>query len=300
MWQAETFDPKTIDRELGWAAGLGFNTMRVFLHDLLWKQDAEGFLKRIERFLAIAEKHKIERCSCSSIAAGIRCRSWASSAAEARRAQLRLGADPGAEALQNPAQDPRLESMSKAWSRLSRTTSASSAGTCGTSRRIRTRPLRQARTEEQGRSRPGAAAESLRVGAMSATRQPLTCGVAGRLDATKRYGDAARADRPFRHHLVSQLQRAEESEALKSLQRYGRPILCTEYMARRQEHLRGAAPVVKKDKVAAYRWGFVAGKTQTICPGIRGRNPTWIVNHPSGSTRSSNRTARPTAPKRSN
>src|SRR5438045_5946418 len=33
MWQAETFDPKQIDKELGWAEGLGMNTMRVFLHD---------------------------------------------------------------------------------------------------------------------------------------------------------------------------------------------------------------------------------------------------------------------------
>ena len=42
MWQAETFDPKTIDKELGWAEGLGMTTMRVFLHDLPWQQDANG------------------------------------------------------------------------------------------------------------------------------------------------------------------------------------------------------------------------------------------------------------------
>jgi hypothetical protein len=34
MWQADTFDPVTIDRELGWAEGLGFNSVRVFLHHL--------------------------------------------------------------------------------------------------------------------------------------------------------------------------------------------------------------------------------------------------------------------------
>ncbi|MDX9973077.1 MAG: right-handed parallel beta-helix repeat-containing protein, partial [FCB group bacterium] len=59
MWQADTFDPATIDRELGWAAGLGMNTMRVFLHNLPWKEDAEGFVKRIDEFLTIADKHKI-------------------------------------------------------------------------------------------------------------------------------------------------------------------------------------------------------------------------------------------------
>jgi hypothetical protein len=43
MWQADTFDPVTIDRELGWAEAIGMNTMRVFLHNLLWEQDPKGF-----------------------------------------------------------------------------------------------------------------------------------------------------------------------------------------------------------------------------------------------------------------
>ena len=59
MWQADTFDPETIDRELGYAAGCGMNAARVFLHDLLWENDSEGLLKRMEEFLEIADKHKI-------------------------------------------------------------------------------------------------------------------------------------------------------------------------------------------------------------------------------------------------
>src|SRR5580704_4752988 len=59
MWQADTFDPKTIDRELGWAAELGMNTVRVFLHDLAWEQDPKGFKERVGKFLDIAAKHKI-------------------------------------------------------------------------------------------------------------------------------------------------------------------------------------------------------------------------------------------------
>src|SRR5215213_6658052 len=59
MWQADTFDLPTIDRELGWAEGLGFTSVRVFLHHLLWEQDREGFLKRMDRFLGIAERHQI-------------------------------------------------------------------------------------------------------------------------------------------------------------------------------------------------------------------------------------------------
>lgn len=38
MWQQDSFDPETIDRELGYAASIGFNTMRVFLHSIVWQQ----------------------------------------------------------------------------------------------------------------------------------------------------------------------------------------------------------------------------------------------------------------------
>jgi hypothetical protein len=60
MWQAATFDPRRIDVELGWAQGLGMNTMRVFLHNLLWQQDPSGFKERIRVFLKIAARHHIK------------------------------------------------------------------------------------------------------------------------------------------------------------------------------------------------------------------------------------------------
>ncbi len=60
MWQADTFSPEIIDKELGWAQNLGFNTMRVFLHSLAWKQDPEGFKKRVEQFITIAARHGIQ------------------------------------------------------------------------------------------------------------------------------------------------------------------------------------------------------------------------------------------------
>jgi len=59
MWQEDTFDPETIDRELGWASGLGFNLVRVYLHDLAYDQDPDGFLKRMDQFLKIADTHGI-------------------------------------------------------------------------------------------------------------------------------------------------------------------------------------------------------------------------------------------------
>src|SRR5207302_4842920 len=60
MWQAETFDPKRIDLELGWAESIGLTTIRVFLHDLRWKQDAAGFSRRLDTLLAIAKAPHIQ------------------------------------------------------------------------------------------------------------------------------------------------------------------------------------------------------------------------------------------------
>ena len=59
FWSADTFDGKTIDRELGWAQGLGFDSCRVFVQYLVWKNDPEGLKKRLTTFLSIADKHGI-------------------------------------------------------------------------------------------------------------------------------------------------------------------------------------------------------------------------------------------------
>ena len=60
MWQGDTFDPETIDRELGYAEGIGFNTMRVYLHSLAYKADPEGFKMRVDTYLGISDKHGIK------------------------------------------------------------------------------------------------------------------------------------------------------------------------------------------------------------------------------------------------
>lgn len=60
MWQTSTWDPKTIDRELGWASDMGFNTVRVFLHDVVYTAEKKTFLIRIDQFLKIASKHGIK------------------------------------------------------------------------------------------------------------------------------------------------------------------------------------------------------------------------------------------------
>lgn len=59
MWQAQTFDTATINRELGWAESIGMNVMRVYLHHLAWEQDREGFKQRMDLFMDIASDHDI-------------------------------------------------------------------------------------------------------------------------------------------------------------------------------------------------------------------------------------------------
>ena len=59
MWQEESFDADTITRELGWAARLGFNTVRVYLHNLVWADDPVGFKRRMGRYLDIAASFNI-------------------------------------------------------------------------------------------------------------------------------------------------------------------------------------------------------------------------------------------------
>ena len=70
MWQSETFSPKTIDQELGWAEKAGYNSVRVFLPHLVWKDDSERQKKRLDQFLSIADQYAISTmlilfCDCS-------------------------------------------------------------------------------------------------------------------------------------------------------------------------------------------------------------------------------------------
>jgi hypothetical protein len=54
---------------------------------------------------------------------------------------------------------------------------------------------------------------------------------------------------------------------VKQLQAYGRPLMCTEYMARGNgSTFDGTLPLGKRYNVAMINWGFVDGKTQTRFP----------------------------------
>lgn len=282
MWQAGTFDAQRIDRELGWAESMGMNTMRVFLHDLLWQQDAAGFRQRLNTFLEIADKHHIRPLlvlfdSC-----------WDPNPQLGRQHDPRPGVhnsgwvqSPGAQALEDPAQYARLEAWVKGvvgafakdqrilgwdvWNEPDNTNDGSYADPADKVQRVL---VLLPRVFEWARSVD--------------PRQPLTSGVWK--------GDWSSADKlsPMEHIQLENsdvitfhsYDPADEFErSVHSLMRYGRPILCTEYMARpRGSTFASILPVAKKYKVGAINWGFVQGRTQTYLPWDSWQHP--YVEHP--------------------
>jgi len=272
MWQADTFDTKRIDMELGWAESIGLNTMRVFLHDLPWEQDPKGFKKRVEIFLQIADKHHIKPLfvlfdSC-----------WDPNPHLGKQHDPRPGIhnsgwvqSPGAKALEDSSQYPRLEAYVKGV-----------VGAFAKDRRI----LGWDVWNEPDNTNQGSYGElepKNKVALVLALlpkvfdwarethpTQPLTSGVwkggwssAEKLDPMEKIQIAMSDVISFHSY-----DKPEEFEKrIAWLQPYNRPILCTEYMARGNgSTFQGALPIARKYHVAAINWGLVAGKTQTYLP----------------------------------
>ena len=290
MWQADTFDPKRIDLELGWAEGIGMNTMRVFLHDLAYQQDPPGFLKRVDQFLAICEKHKIKPMLVLFDSV------WDPHPKIGRQRAPRPGVhnsgwvqSPGAAALANPAEYARLEKYVRdVVSRFARDKRINSWD-------IWNEPDNRNGGEYAKQDPPNKVelVNNLLTKAFSWARsanpeQPLTSGVwkgdyqkEGKLDATEQI-QLEQSDFITFHTY----EPAADFEArVKFLQKYNRPIVCTEYMARpRGSTFVAILPVGKKYNVGMINWGFVEGKSQTNYPWDSWDNPyveyqPWIWFH---------------------
>lgn len=272
MWQNGTFDPQEIDKELGWAEGLGMNTMRVFLHDLLWQQDAEGFKKRINVFLEIASRHHIRAIfvlfdSCWDPAPkpglqhppvpGVHNSGWVQS--------------PGAAALQDPSQYPRLQAYVEgvigvfakdtrvlAWDLWNEpdNTNGSSYGRLEPRNKVELVLQLLPKVYEWARA--------------AHPSQPLTSGLwdgdwSNKDKLTPMQRIQLRESDILSFHNYSWPEEFEKR--VQWLQRYHRPIICTEFMARPMGSTFDAIlPIAKKDHVGAINWGLVAGKTQTYLP----------------------------------
>ena len=288
MWQADTFDPARIDLELGWAESLGMNTMRVFLHDLLWEQDKEGFEQRIDTFLSVAEKHHIKPMlvifdSCwdpfpklgpqHPPIPGIHNSGWVQS--------------PGAHVLETPSEYPKLEEYVKGI-----------VGRFAKDQRILAWDLwnepdnnNDGANGAYGRFDPKNKAEIIAKllpqvysWARSADpEQPLTSGVwSGDWSSEASMSEVARIQ--VKESDVLSFHNYGWPEDFEKrvlwLQRYHRPLICTEYMARGAgSTFDQTLPVAKKYKVGAINWGLVAGKTQTYLPWDSWRHP-YVLEEP--------------------
>jgi hypothetical protein len=284
MWQEPTFDPQRIDLELGWAEAMGMNTMRVFLHDQLWRQDPEGFKKRIDTFLTIAHRHGIKPLfvlfdSCwdphpklgpqHPPIPGVHNSGWVQS--------------PGTDALMDPAQTPRLEAYVEGV-----------IGAFAKDDRILGWDLWNEPDNGAIQYKGQPADKAARVAHLLPQvfawarsvdpTQPLTSGVW--------HGDSWAKDA---RHSVMASEQLEESDVLtfhdygwpeqfkarvEQLKSYGRPIICTEYMARGNgSTFDGALPIGKKRDVGMINWGFVEGKEQTNLPWDSWRRP-YVAEQP--------------------
>ena len=273
MWQAETFDPQRIDLELGWAQSLGMNTMRVFLHNLLWEQDSKGFIRRVNTFLEIASRHGIKPVfvlfdSCwdpkphlgpqHPPIPGVHNSGWVQSPS---------GADLG-----NSASYPKLQAYVEGI-----------VGAFAQDDRIRAWDVWN---EPDNHGPPEYAADEAQnkvehvatllpqVFAWARSRhpiQPLTSGVWNHDDWTPNATLTPVESIQLSQSDVISFHDYNWPEKLAAriaqLRQYGRPIICTEYMARGAgSTFDGSLPVGKRANVGMINWGFVVGKTQTNFP----------------------------------
>ena len=278
MWQADSFDPATIDKELGWAEGLGMNTMRVFLHNALWESDAPGLKARMNLFLQIAARHKIRPVfvlfdSC-----------WDPDPVTGRQHPPIPGVHnsgwvqaPGAARLADASQYPKLEAYVK-----------DVVGSFAKDRRILGWDVWNEPNNGGGGNYSATPDKQKYVAALLPRvfdwaqsvdpEQPMTSGVwigehwddVTKLDAIERV-QIARSDVLSFHDYNWPEQFAERARQMTS---YGRPVWCTEFMARGNgSTFDGSLPIAKRMNIAMFNWGFVDGKTQTRLPWDSWRKP---------------------------
>jgi Cellulase (glycosyl hydrolase family 5) len=283
MFQEETFDPRLIDKELGLAEGIGMNTMRVFLQDQLWKQNPKGFTQRLDVFLNIAASHHIRPLlvlfdSCWETnprlgpqhppIPGVHNSGWVQS--------------PGKERLMDWRVEPELEAYVKGV-----------VGAFAKDERVLgwdvwNEPDNRGGDKAEDEAAKVARVEKLLPKVFAWARsvhpmQPLTSGV-----WKGDWSDAAKESTTTKIQLTESdvitfhnYGWPEEFEArILELNPLGRPLICTEYMARGNgSTFDGSLPVAKKYNVGAINWGLVAGKTQTYLPWDSWQRP-YVVTQP--------------------
>ena len=280
MWQDDTFDPQRIDLELGWAAAIGMNTMRVFLHDLAYQQDPAGFLRRLDQFLGIAQKHRIRPMLVLFDSV------WDPFPAVGKQRPPRPGVhnsgwvqSPGKVALEDPAQWPRLETyVTAVVSRFKDDGRVLAWDLWNEVDNMNDPAYFSLEPKNKGELVLALLPQVFAWARAAAPSQPLTSGLWRGGDWSK-LTDLPAIDRVqlalsdiITFHSYDPPPQLEAR--IKQLQGYGRPIICTEYMARGNgSTFDGALPILKKHAVGAINWGLVEGKAQTHLPWDSWRRP---------------------------
>ncbi len=275
FWQAETFDLPTIERELGWSAEIGMNLHRVYLHDLLWEQDSVGFLNRMEQYLQTADRHGIKTMfvfmdDC-----------WGSVAKLGKQPEpvrhLHNSGwvqSPGAAILGDTTRHDELENYVKGvlthfkddkriaiWDVYNEPGNAN-----GTAYVVE--------SSDKHKYSLALLKKVFKWAREVNPSQPLTSGVWTTDGAN--WGDTTKLPALDRFmiensdvitfHDYSADPKVMEQKIV-NLKKYGRPIICTEYMARTNNNtFQGCLPIMKRHGVGAINWGLVSGKSNTIFP----------------------------------
>lgn len=267
MWSNDTFDPTTIDRELGWAEELGFKTMRVFLSSVVYGHDAMGLKNRMKTFLAICSRHGIRPMfvffdDC-----------WNAESHYGTQPSPRTGKH-NSQWVQDPSCSLRTDTATL-YPRLRRYVQ-DILHTFGHDKRVLMWDL----YNEPGNSGHGATSLPLlrnvfRWARQCKPKQPLTAGVWQDNNTFKPLNDfqLANSDVISYHDYRDSLLHEQRIQKLRA---QGRPLVCTEYMARTRGSLfRNIMPLLKRYNIVAINWGFVTGKTNT--------RYAWNQPHPDGS-----------------
>jgi hypothetical protein len=254
MWQDDTFDPKTIDRELGWAQSLGFNVVRVYLHDLAWQADADGFKKRIGEFLDIAERHKIRTIFCIFDAC------W--------QPDPKIGKQPlpvpgvhNSGWVQSPAH--QLVTQPREWDRLERYVKDIVAHFAKDERILMWDVYNEPGNSKLGDKSLPLLKEAFRWARSAGPAQPLTAGLWTNNKVLNDY-QLEHSDIITFHNYSDAANLKKQIEGLKAR---GRPVICTEWMARtNKSRFATHLAIFKEENVGCLNWGLVSGKTNTIFP----------------------------------
>ena len=252
MWQSETFDISTVEREMAAASRCGYNSCRVFLQYLVWKNEGDKFLDTFDRFLSVCSKYGItvmpiffDDCAFSGREPylgkqddpkpGVHNSGWTAS--------------PGFTIADDPSSREFLKGYVQAIVKKFKDDERIIAWD------LYNEPGNSNRKEKSHELLKNAFAWARECG----PSQPLTTGVWIYEDFDKVVLELSDI---VSFHDYSAIEKTNEHIAM--LKKFGRPMICTEWLHRPngstfESHLH----VFKAANIGIYQWGLVNGKTQT-------------------------------------